>query len=363
MADLSEPLYAVIMAGGRGERFWPLGRKSRPKQLLSLTDERTMIENTLNRLTPLLPPERILVLTNRDYVEPIRSLLPLPPENVIGEPVARDTAPCAALAAALIRRRNPAAETTMLLLPSDQEIRDGAELRRVLRAAAARAARGELVTIGIRPDSPNTGFGYLELGAELTAEPVRFYQVKAFREKPDPETAKRFLEAGNFRWNSGIFVWRTGDLLRAFRRFAPELATMTEQLCAVPDSEFSATLERLFPACPRISIDYAVMEKADHIVAAEATFDWDDVGSWNSVRQRLQPDDAGNAVRGTAELVDCRNCLVVGDSDHLIGAIGVEDLVIVTAGNATLVCPRNRVQEVKKLVQAVAEAKHGDRYL
>ncbi len=352
-------LYAVVMAGGRGERFWPMGRKARPKQLLPLLGEETMIESTVARLRGLVPPEQILVITNCDYVAPIRALLPIPSENVVGEPMGRDTAPCVALAAALIRRRDSSPDATMILLSSDHDIVPEAELQKILRMAATR--KEELVVIGIPPSEPSTGFGYIELGDSIDGgNPFR--RVRKFREKPDLETAKQFLAAGNFRWNSGMFVWRVDTIVEAFRRFAPDLTELISYLTE-PGADFDGRLTERFGTCRKISIDYAVLEKATNILALEATFQWDDVGSWNSVADRIVPDETGNARRGNTELIDCRNCTVLGESDHLIGVIGVENLVIVKAGNATLVCPRDRVQEVRKLAEAIRNRPDGEKYL
>lgn len=349
-------LYAVIMAGGRGERFWPLGRRDTPKQLLKLTCDNSMLEETVLRLLPLLKPENILVVTNRQYVRQIQQLLPIPEENVIGEPIGRDTAPCVALAAGMILRRS-GGPATMIMLPADQAIRPAKLLQRTLQTAADAAQSGALVTIGIRPTEAATGYGYIQLGPHLGGD---LYQVDGFREKPGRELAEQFLAAGNFRWNSGIFVWTVEAILRAFGECCPALRLLTERLASAPDP--AAVIEREFPRSPKISIDYAVMENAENIQMVDGRFDWDDVGSWKALRKQFKSDPAGNVCRGPVVTLGSEDCILISEPDHLLGVVGVRDLVVVKAGNATLVCPVEQVQQVKVLVQQIAE-RQLDEYL
>ncbi len=338
----SQHLYAVIMAGGRGERFWPLGRRKRPKQLLALSGERSMIEETVLRLFPLLPAEHVFVLTNDSCVDAVRELLPIPSENVFGEPTGRDTAPCIALASALIGRLDP--EATLVVLPADHIVRPAKAFQQVLLAAARRARTGELITLGVSPDGPATGYGYIHLG-EAAGEGFR--HVLEFTEKPDPETAERFLRSGDYRWNSGIFIWRVDAIIAAFRRYCPPLAEKIDGWLAGADYRAD------FAECQKISIDYAVLEKAENILVGEAPFDWNDIGNWSSLRSVLPLDDSGNAFCGNVLAVDSGENVLISDSETLVGVIGMHGIAVVKSGNGVLVCPLNREQHVRELVQKI----------
>ncbi len=338
-------LYAVIMAGGRGERFWPAGRKNKPKQLLPLIGEHTMIEETVQRLFPLIAPERVLVITNVAYVERIRDLLPIPAENVIGEPVGRDTAPCVALAAALVARCD--SEATMILLPADHVIRPAKIFQETLLAAAEQAQSGALVTLGITPTFPATGYGYIQAGEDVSPG---FKQVVAFKEKPDAATAEKFFLDGNFKWNSGMFIWRVDAIIREFHKYVPALA---EKLDAWRNG---ADYTQDFAECEKISIDYAIMEKAENVLVGEAPFYWNDLGSWSSLRTVLPLDDSGNAIRGEAITLDAANNVLITD-DCLLGVIGLNDIAVVKSGNGLLVCSLSKEQDVKKLVNEISQQK------
>jgi len=337
-------LYAVIMAGGKGERFWPAGRSNRPKQLLPLLGEKTMIEDTAQRLFPLIAPERLLVITNVDYVERIRELLPIPAKNVIGEPMGRDTAPCVALAAALVRRKDP--DATMILLPADHVIRPAKLFQETLRLAAFQAQDGALLTLGVTPTYPATGYGYLHLG-ELAAP--GFHSVLEFKEKPDAATAEEFFRDGNYRWNSGMFIWRCDAISAAFAKYAPALSKKLEAWSAGAD--FNAD----FAECEKISIDYAVMEKADNVLVGDVSFYWNDLGSWSSLRSVLPLDADGNAVQGKVSALDSSNNVLLNDTDDLLGVIGMHNVAVVKFGNGVLVCPLSDEQKVKKLVQNIKQ--------
>lgn len=335
-------LYAVIMAGGRGERFWPAGRSDCPKQFLQLSGEKTMLEDTVQRLFPLIAPEKILVITNHAYVEKVRRLLPIPPENVIGEPEARDTAPCVALATALVRRRDPAG--VMCILPADHVIRPAKFFQETLLAAAEQAEQGYLVTLGITPTHPATGYGYLQLGDMISPG---FHHVRAFREKPDAATAETFFHDGNYRWNSGMFLWQCSTISRAFRQYAPDLSEKLEAWSAGQD--YTAD----FAGCRKISIDYAVMEKADNVIAGNTGFYWNDLGSWSSLKSVLMLDENNNAVRGNIAALDAAGNVLVSDPDHLIGVIGMHNTAVIQSGNGVLVCPLSAEQRVKELIQQI----------
>ncbi len=333
-------LYAVIMAGGRGERFWPAGRTDRPKQFLHLSGEKTMLEDTVQRLFPLLAPERIFVITNAAHADLCCQLLPIPPENVIGEPAGRDTAPCAALATALVRRIDP--EATMCLLPADHVIRPARLFQETLSLAAEQAQTGALVTLGLTPTYPATGYGYLQLG-ELAAP--GFHHVTAFREKPDAAAAEKFFHDGNYRWNSGIFIWKCSAISEAFRKYAPDLSEKLEQWSNGAD--YTAD----FADCRKISIDYAIMEKAENVLAGSASFYWNDLGCWSALRSVLPLDTAGNAVRGNAAVLDAADNVLISDPQHMIGVIGMQHIAVIQSGNGVLVCPLSAEQRVKELIQ------------
>ncbi len=332
------------MAGGRGERFWPAGRRNHPKQLLPLLSEKTMIEETVQRLFPLIAPERVFVITNDAYLDKVRSVLPIPPENIIGEPVGRDTAPCVALAAATVAGHDP--EGTMILLPADHEIHPAKLFQEILYRAAKQAQSGALVTLGIPPTFPSTGYGYIQEG-ETVAEGFR--RVAAFREKPDEETARRFLSGGNYKWNSGMFIWRADAILAAFRKYAPALADKAEAWST------GADYRNDFAECEKISIDYAVMEKADNVLVGEAPFHWNDIGSWSALRSVMTPDEAGNVCRGNVIAIDSGNNVVLTDEGTLVGVIGMNDIAVVKSGNGILICPLSMEQRVKELVRKIEE--------
>jgi mannose-1-phosphate guanylyltransferase len=352
---MESALYAVILAGGRGERFWPLSRQARPKQLLDLVGGKPFLAQAVDRLEPLVPKDRILVLTNADLAAACRRAAPdLPPENVIGEPVGRDTAPAVALSALLIQERDPNA--VFCILTADQVMGDLEIFRNVLREAAALAAeRDLLVTIGIEPVEPSTSFGYIEAGESLRERGgVEFLNAVRFVEKPDAETAAQYLRSGRFYWNAGMFIWSVRALRAAFRRHAPDLDALIASLEGAADSpDFMERVRDAYERVEKRSIDYAVMEKADNIAVARGRFAWDDVGSWTALERHFEPDDQGNTVLGRlAALESCGN--IVYSKERLTALIGIDDLVVVHAEDATLICPKDRAQDIKALVRLLA---------
>src|SRR5947207_12567439 len=292
---MSNPIYALILAGGSGERFWPLSRRNRPKQLLRLVSERPLLEETVARLEGFVPPERTLILTNVEQEKAVRDLLKtFPKQNIIAEPAKRDTAAAVALGAGWVAARDHAA--TMLAFPADHVIADRAAFQETMKTAAAAAAEtGALVTSGIKPAGACAGFGHIEQG-----EPVRLrsdgkiavHRVVQFREKPNIDLAESFLRKGNFRWNAGMFVWSVPTVLSEFNRHAPELADFISQVRSPKDLD--KILHERFAKLPRISFDYAIMEKAEHVLVVEASFDWDDVGRWHAVARYLKNNEHMN---------------------------------------------------------------------
>lgn len=351
MAD-SSPLYVLILAGGSGERFWPLSRKARPKQLLSLFSDETLLEATLRRLDGLVPKENILILTNADQEPGVRELCPdLPPQNIVAEPAKRDTAAAIALGAGWISLRSPNA--TMIVLPADHLIQDTEGFQKTLRTAAAAAQEtGELVTIGINPTWACPGFGYIEVGepTQLREKPEgpAVHEVVRFREKPSADLAESFLAQGNFRWNAGMFIWTIPAILSAFNRHVPPLGELISQIHRSID--LAPVLRTTFPSMPKISIDYAILEKAARVLVVEAAFDWDDVGSWTAVAKYLEQDAAGNAKRGTVLSLESKNNIVYSKEGTSIGLLGVQDLIVVQTGDAILICHRHASEQIKNLV-------------
>ncbi len=346
-------LHAVIMAGGVGTRFWPASRAARPKQLLSFGSGRPMVEDTLDRIGDLVPPERILIMTNAEYVGLMADLLPeVPRENILGEPACRDTAPCVGLAATVLAARDP--EAVMAVMPSDHLIAPKELFGGSLVAAEAflKTRPETLVTFGIAPTAPATGYGYIKQGEKIhQAEGVAFYEVGKFHEKPNDETARSFLDEGGFLWNSGVFVWRADTILDKIRKYIPGLHSKLGLLAERVDSaQFGRLFEELYPTIEKISIDFGVMEKAEHRAVAAVKYSWDDVGSWQSLERLIATDEDGNCVQGSCETLDATN-LIVSARGGMVAAIGVEDLIIVHTPDATLVCKKQDAESVKKLVE------------
>ena len=357
-------IYCVIMAGGRGERFWPCSRENTPKQLQSLVGKEPLIEQTVLRLIPLTRFENILIITNRKYADPIRHLLPqLPPENIIGEPCGRDTAPCVALAAGIIRKKAGSEKAVMMLVPADHCIHDVAALQSDLRKCCeTAAAQPVLTTIGIPPTGPSQNYGYIECGRSLGDN---LFEVRRFVEKPSKEKAAQLLAEGNFKWNSGMFIWQVDTVLRLMRQFAPDLAELSDRICEVWNTaDFGNTLNMLYDNCRKISIDYAIMEKAPNIVVREASFDWDDIGNWNSLRNHFPMDDMNNVAVGQFEMVNAHNCIAFSNEpDHLTCAIDTDDLVIVHTPDVTLVCNKDSTEKIKVLLNQLREKNDMKGYL
>jgi len=358
--------YAVILAGGRGERFWPQSRIARPKHLLPIVGDRPMVAQTVTRMAGLVPPERVFILTNAEHVAAVRAACPeLPAEQIIGEPVGRDTAPAAALAALLVKRRDPAG--IMALLPADAAIHNAAGFRAVLGAAFSAAEKQDFIfTIGVPPSYPAVAYGYLRRGEKLgESAGLPWFRVEKFVEKPDKPVAERYFQEGAYLWNAGMFVVRAAVLEAAFCEHAPAIAAGMQDLHARLDggAPLAATLAVVYPGLTKISVDYAVMEKAANVAVFEATFDWDDVGEWPALIRHAKPDAAHNVSRGDVVFHEAHGNLAIGEPGHLIALLGVDDLVVVHTPDATLVCPKARAQELKKLLKDVDAKPGGARWL
>lgn len=358
--------YAVILAGGRGERFWPQSRIVRPKHLLPIVGDQPMIAQTVERLEGLVQPERIFILTNAEHISAVSNACPqVPPAQIIGEPVGRDTAPAAALAALLVRRHD--SQGVLALLAADAAIHDATGFRRTLGAAFAAAAREDYIyTVGIPPAYAATAYGYLRLGKKLgESEGSPWFQVDKFVEKPNQVTADGYIQDGNYLWNAGMFVVRAAVLESAFSQHAPAIAEGMKDLNTRLDKGATLidALGAVYPGLTKISVDFAVMEKADKVAVFKAAFDWDDVGEWPALIRHGKPDATGNITRGEVALHEAHGNIVVTESGHLVALLGVDDLVVVQTADATLVCPKSRAQELKKLLQTVAAKPTGTRWL
>lgn len=348
-------LYAVIMAGGSGTRFWPASRSSFPKQLLSIGTKRPLVEETLDRISGLVPPEQVLIVTNEGYAGMTRELLSeLPAENVIGEPTGRDTAACIGLAALILKHRDP--DAVMAVMPSDHVISPPEGFCFSLEGATILLEEkpDSLITFGIKPNFPATGYGYIKRGAGIReVKGLHFYTVEAFEEKPDLARAKEFLRKGGYYWNAGIFIWRADTILKMIDRFLPKLHQGLEKIGVYLDTPgFDEALARIYPDLQKISIDFGVMEKAESRIVAEVNYTWDDVGSWNALDRFLEPDELGNCCEGESICLESRNN-IVSSRGGMVGLIGVEGLVVVHTPDATLVCRKEDAEMVKRLVESL----------
>jgi mannose-1-phosphate guanylyltransferase len=352
-------VHAVIMAGGSGTRFWPASRQIRPKQLLPLADGKPMIAAAIERLSGICAPENIWIVTNRAQKKAVgKLLLDFPIEQVLIEPEPRDTAPCIAFAMATIAVRDP--DATLIVLPADQVIDPVPEFERMVARAQALASDGEtLVTFGIPPTFPATGYGYIELGEPTDKALPRAFASKCFREKPDAATAKQFVDSGNFWWNSGIFVFEIGAMQKAFAEHDPQLATATTRMLAAIKANKRPQLIRAFKKAPKTSIDFAVMEKSSHIAVVECTAHWDDVGSFPALARVLEatPDNNHFSLHegADAQSLEAEGNIIYAEGKRTVTVFGVDNLVIAAVGDAVLVCPKDKANDLKKLVDHLRE--------
>jgi len=344
--------YAVIMAGGIGSRYWPKSTKDLPKQFLNLFGEETMIQATVNRLQGFIELDACLVVTNASYTDIVRKQLPdLPGEMIIGEKVARNTAPCVAAAAAILYRKNP--ESVMTVLPADHHITNPEKFNSILEKAVEVAAKDESpVTIGIKPTHPETGYGYINFDkkeeVDIGGESV--FAVNKFTEKPDREKAIQFLNSDNYLWNSGMFIWKTSVILDAFKRHLPEVFKLIEKFSESGNIE--RNMDQFYQACPSISIDHGIMEKADNVRVIPGEFGWNDVGSWKAVYELSDKDKNSNAVQANnIFLKNSKGNLIQSNSGKIIAVIGVDNVVVVETDNGILVCNLDNTQDVKKVVE------------
>jgi len=347
-------VYAVIMAGGVGTRFWPRSREKTPKQLLEIVDKGTMIQNTVKRISDLIEPKNILIVTSKVQKSSISKQLPsVPDENIITEPLGRNTAPCIGLAGLFVRRMDP--EAVMVVLPSDHIMHDEEEFRRVLRLAIWVAYEsGRLITVGIQPTRPETGYGYIQVVDEDNSTNPYFargvFKVKTFAEKPNLTVAQQFLVSGDFLWNSGMFIWRVDAIMREIKNHLPEMnAELIKIDSAIGSEKYDSIVETTYRTIRGISIDYGVMEKAKEVYVIKGNFGWSDVGSWDEVYRISGKDEDGNSVTGQTLLQNTKNTLVHA-GDKFIATIGVQDLIVIATDDAVLVCKQGQSQDVKEVV-------------
>ena len=346
-------LYAVIMAGGRGERFWPLSTGSLPKPFIPLLGSDSLLQNTVARIQPLVSYERIMISIGAEQFAAARAQLPeIPEENFLIEPVGRDTSACLGFCALHIERRD--SDAVMLALPADHYVADDDAYRKTISMGLRNLEGSNGVIFGITPTRPETGYGYIL--AQKPANDGGALPVIRFIEKPDADTAARYLAEGNYYWNSGMFLWKNRTLLDLFGKFMPETSALLDRLRPLIGRETAGEeIKNIFSTLPRISIDFGIMEKTDRLRLIPADFGWDDIGSWAALGRALTPDGKGNIIRGRASVLDAENCVIYSQSDK-IAVFGVSDLIIVQAYGKILVTSRDKAADLKKLVATLAES-------
>ncbi|MCS7464256.1 mannose-1-phosphate guanylyltransferase/mannose-6-phosphate isomerase [Paenibacillus doosanensis] len=355
---------AVIMAGGKGERFWPKSRTHLPKQFLNISGSKSMIQQTIARLEKLIDITHIFIVTNELYAELIRAQIPnLPADNIIIEPIGRNTAPCVGLASLIIEEKFP--DSTMVVLPSDHIIENDEGFIKILRTAVEVAReKDNLVTLGIQPTYPETGYGYIESTKQIQkVNDLDVHKVNKFVEKPDLETAQSYLDSGNFFWNSGIFIWKTDVIRNYIKQLMPDMHDVLETLKKAfqTDTDRNQLIRNEFYKMPDQSIDYGIMEKVSNIYVIPCVFGWDDVGSWTALDRINDRDENGNVIKGNILNLDTKRCIIESNG-KLIATLGIEDLIIVDTEDVTLICTKDKAQEVKLLLKELRTQKL-DQYL
>ncbi len=355
--------YVAIMAGGIGSRFWPSSRSSYPKQFLDILNTgKTLIQWTYDRFAAFIPPENIFIVTSEEYTQIVQKQLPeLNPENILSEPSRKNTAPCVAYISYKLLQKDP--EASLIVAPSDHMILDDENFRKItLQALDFVSHIKSLVTLGIKPTHPNTGYGYIQHEALPVADAI--YQVKTFTEKPNLELAKAFLASGDFLWNAGIFIWQVKNVIKAFETYQPEMFELfdSEKEHFNTPAEKEA-INRIYPLCTNVSIDFAIMEKADNVYVIPSSFGWSDLGTWNSAYDNLEKDYLGNAVAGENVIViDATKCMVSAANEKLVVLQGLDDFIIVDTKDVLLICKKEKEQSIKEYVAEVKRNK-GDKYL
>jgi len=357
--------YLVVMAGGIGSRFWPFSRTQHPKQFHDVLGVgRSMLQLTVDRFRGICPPENVFIVTNRDYIDLVHEHLPeLPADQILGEPIGRNTAPCIAYASYRIAQRDP--QATLIISPADHAVLREEELRRLIREAVAAARQHDvLITLGIHPARPDTGYGYIQYMDEPAHRlpDTSLYKVKTFTEKPNAELARMFIDSGDFLWNAGLFVWRADVIIEAFHQCLSDIAEVFDEgqhLLGTPDEK--AFIDEAYSRCRNISIDFGVMEKADNVYVLPADIGWSDLGTWDSLHQVSAHDAQGNVVDGEVMLYDTRDCIIKTPHERLVVVQGLEGYIVAEHDNVLLICQRSEEQRVKEFV-ADAKSKKGNGY-
>jgi len=355
--------YAVIMCGGSGSRFWPKSRKLYPKQFLNTVGEKTMIQLTMDRIRKFIPLENIYMVTNKDYVKTIKEQVPeIQENNLIIEPMIRETAACIGYSAVKLLKQDP--EAMMIVLPSDHHIEGEEQFMLTLEQGLEIAKSTNcLVTMGIKPSRPETAYGYIETGKALAGEwRIPTYKVKRFTEKPNREKAQEFIDKGTYLWNSGMFIWKASVLMKQYRRFLPDMYQCLKRISDhIGEEDEALVVEEEYRKIDGISIDYGILEKTWDVYVMESSFIWDDIGNWSALERYMKKDENGNSVKGNTSTMDTHNCLLYGDK-RLIAALGVEDLIIVETDDVILVCKKDRDQDIKLLLKELVKNRDNSKF-
>jgi mannose-1-phosphate guanylyltransferase len=357
--------FAVVMAGGIGSRFWPRSREKTPKQLLKIASQRTMLQNTLNRIEKIADPSNTLIITTKNQKQSLISQIPnFPVQNIIAEPFGKNTAPCIGLAALFIERVQ--SDAVMVVVCADHIITDVENFTETVKLGIDVAYESKsLITMGIVPRRPDTGFGYIQYVNDKKEAYNQYfdkgvYKVKTFAEKPNLQTAESFLKSGDFLWNSGMFIWRTDVILEQFKKYLPDLySSLKEIQDEVTDSTFDSSLEQMYKKIKSISIDYGIMEKAENVFVIRSDFGWSDLGTWDEVYNISSKDENNNATTGQNVLINTSNCYIYSP-DKLVATIDIEDLIVINTDDALLICKRDKTQEVKEVVDFLRRKKMND---
>lgn len=361
-----QEIFCIIMAGGCGERFWPRSRKNCPKQFLNLLGDVSLIEQTVSRLQDFVPGNKILIVTNRKYIEKIRTICPqIPEENLLGEPLAKDTAPCIALATGVVKSKAETSNPIMIFLPSDHWIENREAMISDFSICTETAAKmNVLITIGIVPSEASSDYGYIERGCQEGTSP-RLFHVSRFLEKPSMTKAQQLLKQGNYRWNSGIFIFSLEGLRRELQKQAPDLWSLSDRIAEAWGTErFDDVLMKEFEKIRKISIDYAIMEHALGIMMLEASFDWDDIGNWSALKNHFTLDANNNVRNDSSCLLDCKDCIVFADdSTQLIAGIDLDRLMLIKTKDALLIAPVKSASKIKALLAKLSEQQRFQKYL
>lgn len=355
--------YVVIMCGGSGSRFWPKSRKMYPKQFLNTVGEKTMIQLTMDRISKFIPLKNIYMVTHKCYVDTILEQVPqVLEENLIVEPMTKETAACIGYSAVKLLRKDP--EAVMIVLPSDHYIEDEEKFIQTLKQGIHIASSKKcLVTMGIRPTRPETAYGYIETGKKIAGFKIPTYKIKRFTEKPNKEMAQEFIDKGTYLWNSGMFIWRADVLLKQYKKFLPDMYQCLRRISDYVDTpEEARIVEEEYGKIDGISIDYGILEKTWDVYVMESDFAWDDIGNWTALERYMAKDENGNSLKGINRVLDTHNCILYGNK-RLIAAVGVEDLIIVETDDVVLVCRKDRDQDIKLLIKELQKDEEYNKYV